>query len=95
MLVEGAAVEDLEAHQVEVHGVGVFGEVDELPDFGGVELRKLGGGLVPVLAVDEHDHGAGRRLSWYSCRVMGAGGDGGGLGDASDGAQETSEWEWA
>jgi hypothetical protein len=35
--VEGAAVEDLEAHQMNVHGVGVFSLVDELP--GGGELR--------------------------------------------------------
>ncbi len=35
--IEGAAVENLEAHQVEVHGMGVFGLVDELPDLGGVE----------------------------------------------------------
>ena len=35
--VELAAVEDLEAHQVEVHGVDVLGEIDELPDLGGVE----------------------------------------------------------
>ena len=55
--VEDAAVEDLEAHQVEVHGVGVLGEIDELPDLGGVEAGLLGDGLVPVLAVEQHDHG--------------------------------------
>ncbi len=55
--VEGAAVEELEAHEVDVHGVRVFCLVDELPDFGGVEFWKLGGGFVPVLVVDEHDHG--------------------------------------
>ena len=62
--VEGAAVEDLEAHEVEVHGVGVFGEVDELPDLGGVEFGGLGDGLVPALAVEEHDH---RTLPALSC----------------------------
>lgn len=57
--VEGAAIEDLKAHHVQMHGMNIFGEVDELPDFGGVEFRELGGGFVPVLAVDQHDHGPG------------------------------------
>jgi hypothetical protein len=34
--IEGAAVEDLEADEVQMHGVRVFGEVEELPDLGGV-----------------------------------------------------------
>lgn len=57
--VEGAAVEDLEAHQMEMHGVSVLSEVNKLPDLSGVELGFLRGGLMPALAVEQHDHRAG------------------------------------
>ena len=56
--VEAAAVEDLEADQVEMDGVGVVGEVDELPDLGGVEDGLFGDGLVPGGVVEQHAHGA-------------------------------------
>jgi hypothetical protein len=81
--VKGASVEDLEAHQMDVHGVGVFCLVDELPDFGGVEFGKLGGGLMPVFVVEQHDHGV---LDTVLILVEGdgAGGDGGGFGDTFD-----------
>ena len=59
--VEGAAVEDLEAHKMEVHGVRVFCLVDELPDLGGVEFWKLGGGLVPAFVVESMTMGFWRR----------------------------------
>jgi hypothetical protein len=71
---------------VEVHGVGVFGEVDELPDLGGVELGSLGDGLVPVLAVEQHDHGASDVVLVF-VEGDGAGGDGGGLLQRGDGAE--------
>lgn len=54
---EALAVEDLEAHHVQMDRVDVFGEVDEGPDFGRVELDDFGHGFDPVLAVEEHDHG--------------------------------------
>ena len=55
--VEDTAIENLEANEMQVHGVGVFGEVDELPDLGGVELWGFGDGLVPMLVVEQHEHG--------------------------------------
>ena len=82
-----AAVEYLETHQVKVHGVGVLGEVDELPDFCGVEARLLGNGLVPVLAVYEHDHRVAD-LVVALAEGDGAGENGGGFrrrGDCAEG----------
>ncbi len=68
---------------MDMHGVRVFCLVDELPDFGGVEFGKLGGGLVPVLVVDEHDHGVLEAVL-ILVEGDGAGGDCGGFGDAFD-----------
>ncbi len=93
--IESAAVEDLEAHEMNVHGVRVLGLVNQLPDLGGIEFGELGGGFVPVLVVDEHDH---RILEAVLMLIEGdgAGGDGGGLGGALDGAQGPGEGDgWA
>src|SRR5580704_2733160 len=84
--IEDAAVEYLETNEVEVHGVKVLGQIDELPDFSGVETRCFGDGFMPVLAVEQHEHGVadlvavfveGDRASGYS----------GGIGDAVDFAE--------
>ena len=64
----------------------VIGEIDELPDFGGIELRGLGDGLVPVLAVEQHEHGIADLVAVF-VEGDGSGGYGGGLGDAVDGAE--------
>src|SRR6266508_360290 len=45
---ERLAVDDLELHLVDVDGVGVFGEVVELPDLGGSQRRVLGDRIVPA-----------------------------------------------
>ena len=84
--VECAPVEDLEAHKMKVHGVRVFGEVDELPDLGGIELGGFGNGLVPSLAVEQHEHGV-TDLIEILVESDGAGGDSGGLRDTVDGAE--------
>src|SRR5579862_2263327 len=84
--IEGPAVEHLEADHVQVDGVGVVGEIDEGPDLGGVEDGSFGDGHVPVRAVEEHDAGAAKAvLVVGECELAGA--DGGGLGDADDGAE--------
>ena len=81
--VERAAVEDLEADQMQVDGVGVVGEVDELPYLRGVEDGLLGDGGVPWGVVEQHAH---RVLEHVHALVEGesAGAGGGGLGDALD-----------
>ena len=88
--IERAAIEDLEANEVQMHGVGVFGEVDELPYFGRIEFGCLGDGFVPAFAIDEHEHGAlvvvlivmkGQRAGRCGLR----------LGDALDGAQDLGD----
>ncbi len=55
--VEGAAVENLEADEMQVDGVGIFSEIHQLPDFGGVEDGFLGDGRVPRGLVEQHAHG--------------------------------------
>src|ERR1700722_15190865 len=84
--VEAAAVEELEAHQGDVHGVSVFGLVDELPYLGGVEFWSFGDGLVPALAVEEHDHRVGDPVLVLVERD-GASDGGGGLGGSLNGAK--------
>ena len=67
-VVEALALEDLELNQMEMHGVGVVGGVDETPLLDGVEAGKFGDGLVVAFAIDEHagtfrggtERGAGR-----------------------------------
>ncbi len=70
---------------MQVHGVRVFGEIDELPDLGGVEFGSFSDGLVPVLAVEQHEHGVADLVEILVER-NGASGDGGGFGGAIDGA---------
>src|ERR1700722_5982290 len=84
--VEDAAVENLEANEVQVHGVKILGQIDELPDFGGVKTRCFDDGFMPVLAVEQHEH---RVADLVAVFVEGdrAGGYGGGFGDAVDGAE--------
>ena len=84
--VEDTTIEYLEADQMEVHGMKIFGEVDELPDLGGVELGGFGNGLVPSLAVEQHEHGV-TDLIEILVESDGAGGDSGGLRDTVDGAE--------
>src|SRR5271166_2529107 len=81
--VKGAAVEDLEAHQVQVDGVRVVGEVDKLPYLDGVQDGLFSNRRVPRGVVEQHAHGALDRVH-HLVEGEPAGADGGGFGDAFD-----------
>ena len=51
------AVENLEAHRVQVNGVRVVGGIDEAPDLGAVEGGLFGDGIVPVATVQQKQDG--------------------------------------
>ena len=89
-VVEGAAVEKLEADEVDVNGVGVLGEIEDLPDLGGVEGGFFGDGHVPGGVVEGHAHGI---LDPVHGLVEGeaASADGFAFGDAGDGAKGGGE----
>src|SRR5271170_1977241 len=84
--IEDAAVEDLEANEVEMHGMKVLGQIDELPDFSGVEARCFGDGFMPVLAVEQHEHRVADLVAVF-VESDRASGYGGGFGDAVDPAE--------
>jgi len=56
--IEAAAVENLEADQMQVNGVRVVGEVEELPYLRSVEDGLFGDGRVPRGVVEQHAHRA-------------------------------------
>ena len=63
--------------------MGIFGLIDELPDFGGVQARLLGDGLMESFAVEQHDHRVAGGVGELVERD-GSGGDGGGLREGWD-----------
>ncbi len=71
---------------MKVDGVGVVGEVDEVPDFGGVEERSLGDGHVPVSVVEQHGDGTLDCVVDFDEGEV-AGLDGGRFGDFGDGTE--------
>ena len=54
--VEELTLEDLKAHEVQVDRVRVLGHVEKLPHLHRAELRLLRHGVVPVRAVEQHQH---------------------------------------
>src|SRR5580658_11225811 len=57
--IEGAAVEQLKTDQVQMDGVQILRGVDQFPNLDGIEPRRLGYLVMPVLAVEQHQHDAG------------------------------------
>ena len=85
--VEDATVKDMEANQVNVHGIG-RSSVRLTNSQTSVVLMagRIGDGLVPILAVEQHEHGV---ADLVEILVEGnrAGCDRGGLRNAIDGAE--------
>jgi hypothetical protein len=52
-----AAVEYLEPDQMQMDGVRILRQIDEFPNFGGVEFWLFGDGHVPGRVVEQHAHG--------------------------------------
>ena len=53
---EGAAIEDLEADEMEMDRMNVVSEIHQVPNLSGVEDGLFGYRLMPVGAVEEHQH---------------------------------------
>ena len=88
--VKAPAIENLKAHQVQVNGVHIVGEVHEFPDFRGIEHRFLGDGHMPRRLVQQHPHGFGYPLQLLvQCEPSSL--DGGGLRDARHGPQRRGQ----
>ncbi len=73
-----------------MHGVGIFREIDKLPYLRGVELWKLGDGVVPPLQINHHHHGPLNAVLGF-IESDSAGPNGGGLGNALNRAESPGD----
>lgn len=53
--IEGPAIQNLKADEVQMDRVGIIGEINERPDLGGVQHWSLGHWHIPMRAIQQHD----------------------------------------
>jgi hypothetical protein len=57
-----APVENLEACLMQMNGVGVAGQVDEIPNFYGPKRRLFSNRIMPMLSIQQHAAGLPRKI---------------------------------